>query len=133
MKDKLGIHQHGAAGVSRFACDVEFLLLSAAKAKVTESTDYYLGTTADQVAAKQIGQKTRLPSLELAMDLLQTVGHVTTATPACITTTCGRRPPRHCRRSASRLVFENLLATAAPPPSAAPPAETRQPAGLDHC
>ena len=48
--------------------------LSAAKAKVTESTDYYLGTTADQVAAKQIGQRTRLPSLELAMDLLQTVG-----------------------------------------------------------
>ncbi len=48
--------------------------LSAAKAKVTESSDYYLGTTADQVAAKQIGQQTQLPSLELAMDLLQTVG-----------------------------------------------------------
>lgn len=48
--------------------------LSAARAKVTESTDYYLGTTADQVAAKQIGQETQLPSLELAMDLLQTVG-----------------------------------------------------------
>ena len=48
--------------------------LSAAKAKVTESTDYYLGTTADQVAAKQIGRHTQLPSLELAMDLMQTVG-----------------------------------------------------------
>lgn len=48
--------------------------LSAARAKVTESTDYYLGTTADQVAAKQIGQATQLPSLELAMDLMQTVG-----------------------------------------------------------
>ncbi len=48
--------------------------LSAAKAKVTESTDYYLGTTADQVAAQQIGQQTQLPSLELAMDLLQLVG-----------------------------------------------------------
>ena len=48
--------------------------LSAAKAKVTESSDYYLGTTADQVAAKQIGRATRLPSLELAMDLLQNVG-----------------------------------------------------------
>ncbi|MFT4638313.1 MAG: hypothetical protein ACI8T1_001633 [Verrucomicrobiales bacterium] len=48
--------------------------LSAAKAKVTESTDYYLGTTADQVAAQLIGQQTQLPSLELAMDLLQTVG-----------------------------------------------------------
>ena len=48
--------------------------LSAARAKVTESTDYYLGTTADQVAASQIGQETQLPSLELAMDLMQTVG-----------------------------------------------------------
>ena len=48
--------------------------LSAAKAKVTESSDYYLGTTADQVAAQQIGHQTQLPSLELAMDLMQTVG-----------------------------------------------------------
>jgi hypothetical protein len=48
--------------------------LSAAKAKWTESTDYYLGTTVDQIAAKEIGGKTLLPSLELSMDLLQTVG-----------------------------------------------------------
>ena len=48
--------------------------LSAAKAKWTESTDYYLGTTADQIAAQQIGKQTVLPSLELSMDLLQTVG-----------------------------------------------------------
>ena len=43
--------------------------LSAAFAKHTESSDYHLGTTADQVAAKQIGRDTQLPSLELAMDL----------------------------------------------------------------
>ena len=48
--------------------------LSCAKAKLTESTDYYLGTTADQLAAQHIGQATQLPSLELAMDLLQVVG-----------------------------------------------------------
>jgi hypothetical protein len=48
--------------------------LSAAKAKWTESSDYYLGTTVDQIAAKQIGHETLLPSLELSMDLLQTVG-----------------------------------------------------------
>ena len=35
--------------------------LSAAKAKWTESSDYYLGTTVDQIAAKAIGQETRLP------------------------------------------------------------------------
>ena len=48
--------------------------LSAATSKWTESSDYYLATTVDQIAAKQIGQSTRLPSLELAMDLLTTVG-----------------------------------------------------------
>jgi len=48
--------------------------LSAATAKWTESTDYQLGTTVDQVAAKAIGQQTLLPSLELAMDLVQMVG-----------------------------------------------------------
>src|SRR5207247_11304434 len=48
--------------------------LSAARARLTESSDYYLGTTVDQIAAQQIGQDTQLPSLELAMDLLQVVG-----------------------------------------------------------
>jgi hypothetical protein len=48
--------------------------LSCARAKFTESSDYYLGTTVDQIAAKEIGQETRLPSLELGMDLLETVG-----------------------------------------------------------
>jgi hypothetical protein len=48
--------------------------LSAAKAKRTESTDYYLGTTVDQIAASQLGRDTQLPSLELAMDLLSVVG-----------------------------------------------------------
>ena len=48
--------------------------LSAAKAKWTESTDYRLATTVDQIAAKQIGQDTPLPSLELAMDFMPTVG-----------------------------------------------------------
>jgi hypothetical protein len=48
--------------------------LSCAKAKLTESTDYYLGTTVDQIAAQRIGRQTQLPSLELAMDLLQVVG-----------------------------------------------------------
>jgi hypothetical protein len=49
--------------------------LSAAKAKMTEGTDYELATTVDQIAAKQIGRDTPLPSLELAMDLLTTIGN----------------------------------------------------------
>ncbi len=48
--------------------------LSCARAKRTESTDYHLGTTVDQIAARQIGQKTQLPSLEMSMDLMATVG-----------------------------------------------------------
>ncbi len=48
--------------------------LSCAKAKLTESADYYLGTTVDQIAAREIGQDTQLPSLELGMDLLEIVG-----------------------------------------------------------
>ncbi len=48
--------------------------LSAARAKRTESTDYRLGTTVDQIAAQHIGQRTQLPSIEMSMDLMQTVG-----------------------------------------------------------
>jgi hypothetical protein len=48
--------------------------LSAARAKLTESADYYLGTTADQLAAKQLGRDTPLPSLELSMDLMTLAG-----------------------------------------------------------
>ena len=48
--------------------------LSAATALRTESTDYYLGTTADQIAAQKLGHQTQLPSLEMAMDLLSIVG-----------------------------------------------------------
>jgi hypothetical protein len=48
--------------------------LSAARARLTESADYYLGTTADQLAARQIGRGTQLPSLELAMDLMTLAG-----------------------------------------------------------
>ena len=48
--------------------------LSAARAKLTESADYFLGTTADQVAARHVGRDTPLPSLELSMDLMALAG-----------------------------------------------------------
>jgi hypothetical protein len=83
--------------------------LSAAKAKWTESTDYYLGTTVDQIAAQQIGQQTLLPSLELSMDLLQTIGQCDNGY-ACVYqnnlswsspdhTTAGRSAPADCLRA----------------------------------
>jgi hypothetical protein len=43
--------------------------LSAATSKHTESSDYYLGTTVDQIAARQLGRATQLASLQIAMDL----------------------------------------------------------------
>jgi hypothetical protein len=48
--------------------------LSCARAKHTESADYFLGITADQIAAANIGRETKLPSMELSMDLAQMVG-----------------------------------------------------------
>lgn len=48
--------------------------LSAARAKMTEGADYELATTVDQIAAKQLGKDTRLPSLELAMDATTPIG-----------------------------------------------------------
>jgi hypothetical protein len=49
--------------------------LSAVRAKMTEGNDYYLGITADQIAAQQIGTSTRFPSLELGTDLIAQVGN----------------------------------------------------------
>ena len=48
--------------------------LSAAKARRTESTDYFLGTSVDQIAAQSIGLQTQLPSLEMSMDLMSVIG-----------------------------------------------------------
>jgi hypothetical protein len=85
--------------------------LSAAKAKVTESSDYYLGTTADQLAAQQIGQDTQLPSLELAMDLLQLTGQCDNGY-ACVyqNNLSWSSPTTPLPAEAHpRLVFENLF------------------------
>jgi hypothetical protein len=48
--------------------------LSCAEAKRTEGNNYYLGTTVDQIIAQQLGQTTRLPSLELGTDLIAQAG-----------------------------------------------------------
>ena len=49
--------------------------LSCVKAKRTEGSDYFLGTTVDQIAAKVIGTETPFPSLELGTDILSQVGN----------------------------------------------------------
>jgi hypothetical protein len=49
--------------------------LSCVKAKRTEGSDYQLATTVDQIAAKDIGKDTPIPSLELGTDLIAQVGN----------------------------------------------------------
>ena len=85
--------------------------LSAATAKRTESTDYYLGTTVDQIAARQIGSKTQIPSLELSMDLLSVVGQCDNGY-ACVyqNNLSWSSPTTPLPAEAHpRLVFENLF------------------------
>jgi hypothetical protein len=85
--------------------------LSAAKAKRTESTDYYLGTTVDQIAAQQIGHDTQLPSLELSMDVLSVVGQCDNGY-ACVyqNNLSWSSPTRPLPSEAHpRIVFENLF------------------------
>ena len=49
--------------------------LSCARAKRTEGSDYELGTTIDQIAAREIGGDTPIPSLELGADMIAQVGN----------------------------------------------------------
>ena len=85
--------------------------LSAAKAKWTESSDYYLGTTVDQIAAKQMGQETQLPSLELAMDLMEVVGQCDNGY-ACVyqnNLSCSSPTSPLPAEAHPRIVFERLF------------------------
>ena len=49
--------------------------LSCSRAKRTEGSDYELGTTVDQIAARAIGNDTPMPSLEIGTDLIAQVGN----------------------------------------------------------
>jgi len=49
--------------------------LSGVRAKLTDGSDYQMGTTVDQIAAAQLGRQTPLPSLELATDFNYVVGN----------------------------------------------------------
>lgn len=51
------------------------IFLSAKRPKRTEGSDYELATTIDQIAAKQLGKETAIPSLELATDLIAQTGN----------------------------------------------------------
>src|SRR5262245_7231302 len=85
--------------------------LSAARARLTESADYYLGTTADQIAAQQIGRDMQLPSLELSMDLMSLAGQCDNGY-ACVyqNNLSGSSPTTPLASEAHpRIVFERLF------------------------
>lgn len=85
--------------------------LSAALAKRTESNDYQLGTTVDQVAAQHVGQDTQLSSLELSMDLMSVVGQCDNGY-ACVYQNClsWSSPTTPLPAEAHpRIVFEQLF------------------------
>src|SRR5258707_14949805 len=88
--------------------------LSAAFAKHTESADYFLGTTVDQIAARQIGRETQLASLELSMDLNPLAG-VCNNGYACVYQNClsWSSPTTPLPSEAHpRIVFERLFGEA---------------------
>ncbi len=85
--------------------------LSASRARLTESADYYLATTADQIAARQIGRDTQLPSLELSMDLMSLAGQCDNGY-ACVYQNClsWSSPTTPLPSEAHpRIVFERLF------------------------
>ena len=66
-------HKNAYAAGNHATANCTFL--SGVRAKFTDGSDYEMGTTVDQIAAKQIGRTTQLPSLELATDFNYVVGN----------------------------------------------------------
>src|SRR5204863_665748 len=90
--------------------------LSAAFSKHTDSSDYFNGTTIDQIAARQIGRETQLASLELAMDLNPLAG-VCNNGYACVYQNClsWSSPTTPLPAEAHpRVVFERLFGEGGP-------------------
>lgn len=65
-------HQNAYSQANHATANCTFL--SATRAKATAGADYQMGITVDQIAARQIGNTTPLPSLELATDFNYVVG-----------------------------------------------------------
>src|SRR2546425_457148 len=90
--------------------------LSAAFSKHTDSSDYFSGTTVDQIAAKEIGHETQLTSLQLAMDLNPLTG-VCNNGYACVYQNClsWSSPTTPLPSEAHpRIVFERLFGEGGP-------------------
>ncbi len=93
---------HARAGAS---------FLTGAHPKKTGGSDIRAGVSADQVAAEQIGQTTRLPSLELGLDDNRVVGHCDSGYSCAYTNSIAWRGPSTPLppETNPRLLFERLF------------------------
>ena len=93
---------HARAGAS---------FLTGCKAKKTGGTDLYVGISADQIAAQQIGATTRLPSLELGLDDSRVIGHCDSGYSCAYTNSISWRGPSTPLppETNPRLLFERLF------------------------
>jgi Protein of unknown function (DUF1552) len=87
------------------------IFLSAKRPKRTEGSDYELATTVDQVAAKQLGKETAIPSLELATDLIAQTGNCDNGLACAYQNNLAWSSPTNPLPSEAdpRLVFERLF------------------------
>ena len=93
---------HARAGAS---------FLTGTHPKKTGGTDLFAGISADQVAAQQIGQDTRFPSLELGLDDNRVVGHCDSGYSCAYTNSIAWRGPSTPLppETNPRLLFERLF------------------------
>ncbi len=92
--------------------------LTGAQARKTSGANFRAGVSADQVAAMRLGDRTRLPSLEIAIEasFQQASATATAATPASISTRSpGATRPRRCRPNPIR--GSSSIACSAPAPT----------------
>lgn len=100
-----GPGDHGRAGAS---------YLSGVHCRKTAGADIQAGVSADQVAAKLIGGKTRFPSLELGCEDSRTVGNCDSGYSCAYTNSISWRTPTtpNPPEINPRMVFERLFGTA---------------------
>lgn len=93
---------HARAGAS---------FLTGCKAKKTGGTDLYVGISADQIAAQQVGTTTRLASLELGLDDSRVIGHCDSGYSCAYTNSLSWRGPSTPLppETNPRLLFERLF------------------------
>lgn len=96
----IGIHENGS---TRY--------LTGVKPKETQGSDLLAGISADQVAAKELGKKTQLASLELSLEVGESTGTCGTGFSCAYTNTLSWRTPTTPLpvEDNPRVVFERLF------------------------